>query len=83
MSDFNRELETCQFLPFSQVAQGLPPLESWLFGDDAPFSYGDNNRTLVKVSRVVDYILDKDLDTPNLLERLKTLPDDLYLDLEN
>ena len=51
--------ETCEFIP----ATALVPVcwEDWFwaaFSSDAPFSWGDNNRTLVTASRFVAHAKD-------------------------
>ena len=49
--------ETCEFVPVTQLVP-----DKWLgwfvdmLSQDAPFSWGDNNRTLITVERFVDHV---------------------------
>jgi hypothetical protein len=86
------KVETCQFIR----ATNLVP-KNWhnwffyLFSEDAPFSWGDNNRTLITAERFYNHakdILDSDdlqaskKNKDNFLKKIKNLGS-TYIDLEN
>jgi len=86
--------ETVEFIPVSSlVPEGW---EHWFYGiisEDAPFSWGDNNRTLITALRFHDHCadrLDEDIvedgvnmvDIDNFLRQLEELGQ-TYIDLEN
>jgi len=53
--------------------------------DDAPFSWGDNNRTLVTAQRIMNHMVERgmDEDYPEVYNTLASLPEGSYIDLEN
>ena len=66
---------------------------SWFYAvisEDAPFSWGDNNRTLVTAERLHDHCADRladvedvnEMDIDNFLRKLEELGQ-TYIDLEN
>lgn len=84
------KLETCKFI----LLTVLVPNEwaKWFYGiisEDAPFSWGDNNRTLVTANRLLEHCKKCELDdlAPHeevdaFLEKIEKLGDTL-VDLEN
>ena len=89
------KIETCKFVPMSS----LVPSDWWgwafcLLSDSAPFSWGDNNRTMVSKERFRDHCEERfeevvtagDLSQEEFdmfLEKLDTIPDMVYIDLEH
>lgn len=87
-------LQSCAFMPFSEL---LPERwESWFFeyfSESAPFSWGDNNRTLITADRVHEWckhaLRDAAQDTGEDQANLDEFMDELkalrttYIDLEN
>jgi len=87
-------IETCQFIPASRLVPKA--WTSWFWevaSQDAPFSWGDNNRTLVTAERLADHVVH--LNDPvngvrfvsaqayqTFLRRLRKLGT-MYIDLEN
>ena len=53
--------------------------------NDAPFSWGDNNRTLVTAQRVMNHMVERGMDEeyPEVYNTLASLPEGSYIDLEN
>lgn len=53
--------------------------------DDAPFSWGDNNRTLVTAQRIMNHMVERGMDEeyPAVYNTLASLPEGSYIDLEN
>lgn len=53
--------------------------------DDAPFSWGDNNRTLVTAQRIMNHMAERGMDEeyPEVYNTLASLPEGSYIDLEN
>lgn len=84
--------EVCQFV----AVTNLVPEEwrHWFFeaiSTDAPFSWGDNNRTMVTRDRFLDHALKRMEEWEELTEneieawkeRVEALPEGVYIDLEN
>jgi hypothetical protein len=60
MKGRNMKIETCTFIPLTQLVP--KKWNDWFYGEvsqDAPFSWGDNNRTLITASRLADHVQDK------------------------
>lgn len=53
--------------------------------DDASFSWGDNDRTLVTVQRIMNHMVERGMDEeyPEVYNTLASLPEGSYIDLEN
>ena len=91
--------ETCVFIPSTDLVPSEWAEPFWtLFSDSAPFTWGDNNRTLVTLERFVARVydaVDEDVDIPAKYrpaykEWLSLLDDmcarglaGLYIDLES
>lgn len=91
------ETQECEYIPMTAIVP--KGWESWMWNvlsEDAPFSWGDNNRTLVRASRVADHIEDGlENDSDFCAENGKLLPKykawlrdvralgETYIDLEN
>ena len=80
------KIQTCEFIPVSQI---IPPkLSKWfwdLVSEDAPFSWGDNNRSLVTASSFANFCqerLDDSLKSKKILDKFRELGE-MYIDLEN
>lgn len=92
-------IQTCNFVCVTDIV----PKEwtNWFFdmlSEDSPFSWGDNNRSLVSVERFSNFVIDQlndiliDNDNENLteddIENFEDILDELqkknvYIDLEN
>ena len=80
------KVQTCEFISVTDVVpRGW---RNWFWetvAEDAPFSWGDNNRSLVTASAFADHCqarLDDSPRTRRFLERLRSLGE-MYLDLES
>ena len=85
------KLETCKFVPLtSLVPQNWTDWFYEFVSQDAPFSWGDNNRTLVTAKRLAEHCGDQDLvdagATQKEADAFMAILDELfetYIDLEN
>jgi len=87
--------ESCEFIPLSKALPSTPTVEFWsAISDNAPFSWGDNNRTLVTAARLLEHCRDRLEDdepvqlTPFVVRAKEWMKDlqmlgDTYIDLEN
>ena len=88
-------IETCAFVSMSSL---IPPhwwdWAFYLISDSAPFSWGDNNRTMVAkhrfhdhcTNRFEDVVRDGDVSQAELdmfFVKLDKVPDNVYIDLEH
>jgi hypothetical protein len=90
-------VQACEYIPLTElIPKGW---ESWMWeviSDNAPFSWGDNNRTLVRAGRIADHVestLENNSDfcaaDGMLLPKYRTWLRDVralgetYIDLEN
>jgi hypothetical protein len=82
--------QTCQFIEGTDVFEGQSL--AWnAFVDSSPnCTWGDNNRTLVTPDVIIDSLELTDFDEGEedkqinvVLERLKSIPEGVYVDLEN
>ena len=82
---------TCEFVLASQLIPARVDNFGWreefwcAISDNAPFSWGDNDRTMVTASRVADHCQNRLDDSPRAKRLLKKLWDlgETYIDLEN
>jgi hypothetical protein len=83
-------IQTCKYVSSSEIFKGLE--RAWdVFVNSSPdCTWGDNNRSLVTADVIVDSLELTDVDEGeeelqvNLaLERLKEVPQDVYVDLES
>ena len=88
-------IETCKFVAVS----GLIPetWKDWFFpniSDSAPFSWGDNNRTMITKDRFLDHIepilidveVEGDVEEEEreaFVRSIELIPPDVYIDMEN
>lgn len=87
------KIETCQFIPVTSIVP--KQWGDWFYGtlsEGAPFTWGDNNRSLVSKSRFLQHVQDvlilgeNDLTQEDFDEFIKTvesIDDEIYIDLEN
>jgi hypothetical protein len=87
-------IQQCSFIAVTDLVP--EDWRGWFWGlisDSAPFSWGDNNRTMVTASRFYDHCKDR-LDDPEdfditqedvdaFLEKIEDLGETMYIDLEN
>ena len=75
-------IQTCKFITISELLEkaGIP---SESVDDDFfdAWSFGDANRTLISKERLVNRC--ESVNEVDLLEFMKSIPDDIYIDLEN
>lgn len=78
------------FVPVSEIITGEPVAEFWwAFSMGAPFTWGDNNRTMVCASDSLRHVAacEVEADVPkNWLEEVREVLQhlgDIYIDLEN
>ena len=84
-------LQTCTFVSLSNLLHhhnlsSIDQAEFWcLISDNAPFSWGDNNRTLVTASSLANHCQDRLDDRPSYLNLLQSLRElgETYVDLES
>ena len=87
-------LETCEFIEATSIVPREWDMWFWaLISDNAPFSWGDNNRSMVTASdfrrhcadRLLDAADDEDVSQGAIDSFLKRLEDleETYIDLEN
>lgn len=87
-------IELMKKIGFIEVSDLVP--QSWgdwfwcLISEDAPFSWGDNNRTLIAASRFHAHCIDRledveDVSNEEIEKFLKTIESlgETYIDLEN
>jgi len=82
--------ETCEFIPAVSIVPRKWDKWFWtLFTEDADFSFGDNNRSLITAERFADHCRDLDLvenssrkEVDKFMTMLTEL-DQTYIDLEN
>lgn len=85
------QINTCRFVTVNDL---IPDSWDWFFeavGEDAPFSWGDNNRSLVDVDtfyrhcelRILGEGYTADCAVRAWLKKVAAIPPDVYIDLEN
>lgn len=86
----NNIVETCKFIPYSalldQVAVEHIDQISCLISESAPFSWGDNNRSMVSPSRLLDHAedaLEGEEGAEEFIAAVKAIPENVYVDMEN
>lgn len=86
----NYLLQAAAFVSISEVLSRhlstVDRAEFWcLISDNAPFSWGDNNRTLVTASSLANHCQDRLDDRPSYLNLLQSLRElgETYVDLES
>jgi hypothetical protein len=83
-------IQTCKFVSASEIFEGLGLAWDVFINGDPDCTWGDNNRSLVTSDVIVDSLELTDLNEGNeerqvnlVLERLKEVPQDVYVDLES
>ena len=84
-------IETCQFVPASQIKKGLDRAWQALIESQPPFTWGDNNRSLVSIDdlrRQMEQLSDDGAGAMSQIKkfiaRLDAISDSVpYVDLEN
>jgi hypothetical protein len=86
------QIETARFVRFTVLLKDYPAVKRAFNATDAPFSFGDNNRTLVSLKRFMDFVysaceLDGSVAAKRAFAKLdakvKELESSTYIDLEN
>lgn len=85
-------VQTAQFVDMSDIFEGYPNVaQAFAAADNHPFTWGDNNRSLVSKERFKDTLDEACEDDDNVSDddltvvkdRIDSIPDDVYIDLEN
>jgi hypothetical protein len=80
------KIQTCQFISVTHVVPKSMAETLWeKISENAPFSWGDNNRSLVTASSFADHCqerLDDSQESQDFLSKLRELGE-TYLDLES
>ena len=83
-------VETVKFVRFSELLKGLNALRQQFSDSEPPFSWGDNNRSLVTAEAIMDSIDGSSAEftasqVEALRKRINKLPEkgQMYVDLEN
>lgn len=82
------EVYQAQFVLCSDLFDGLTNLLDEFCNSSPPFSWGDNNRTLVTAEAILDYLdncnVENELELKTLRERVFAIGTlQMYVDLEN
>lgn len=82
--------QTCQFVSATEVFKGQDLAWDAFVNSNPNCTWGDNNRTLVTPDVIIDSLELTDFDAGDeenqinvALERLKKIPEGVYVDLEN
>jgi hypothetical protein len=83
-------IKTCQYVEASEIFKGYGLAWDVFINSDPDCSWGDNNRSLVSVDVIIDNLENTDFDSGNeqrqveqVIKILKSIPLDVYVDLEN
>lgn len=83
-------IQTCKFVSASEIFKDLGLAWDVFINSDPQCTWGDNNRSLVTADVIYDAIEQSDLNEGNeerqvnlVLEKLKEIPQDVYVDLES
>jgi hypothetical protein len=78
-------IQTIKCIPVSYLIPTSLGLEVWEKISDAPFSWGDNNHSLVSPIDFAVHCEEKldDIKYKKLLKKIRSIPQDVYIDLEN
>jgi hypothetical protein len=83
-------IQTCKFVGASEIFDGLGLAWDVFINSDPDCTWGDNNRSMVTADVIVDALELSDIDEGEqerqvnaVLERLKEIPQDVYVDLES
>ena len=82
--------QTCQFVSASEVFRGHALAWDLFVNSDPRCTWGENNRSMVTPDVIVDALEDSEPDegkegnqVAQVIERLKNIPEGVYVDLEN
>lgn len=82
--------QTCQFIEATEVFEGQNLAWDAFVNSEPNCTWGDNNRSMVTPDVVIDALEDSGPDEGEekkqvnvVLERLKNIPEGVYVDLEN
>lgn len=77
-------IHVCCYIPASEFFANFPEVWEELSNSDPNFTWGDNNRSLVTVERIVQHLDASHIDYPEAFEEhyKEYVPED-YIDLEN
>lgn len=78
----------CKFVECSDLFNGHRPLFDEMTGGDCPFTWGDNNRSMITLERLLNHLVDICHDYPvarfvKFEARCKKMDPQTYVDLEN
>lgn len=82
-------VRTCHFVLFSEVFSGLSLARNVFINGDPECSWGNNNRTMITAQQIIENIEDEGdgdetkVEIGTAVERLKSIPEGVYIDLEN
>jgi hypothetical protein len=83
-------IQTCKYVNATEIFDGFGLAWDVFINSDPNCTWGDNNRSLVTADVIIDALEQSDLNEGNeerqvnlVLERLKEVPQDVYIDLEN
>ena len=80
-------IQTIKCIPVSYlIPVSMLALEVWeKISNDAPFSWGDNNHSLVSPIDFAVHCGNKldDIKYKKLLKKIRSIPHDVYIDMEN
>jgi len=84
------KIKTCQFIEASEVFHGFGLAWDVFINSDPDCTWGDNNRSMVTADVIIDAMENSDTNVGNeqqqveqVVQILKSLPQDTYIDLEN
>lgn len=78
-----KPMYVCQYVPVSEVFDGFREVWNEMVEGDCPFTWGDNNRSLVTASSILNHLDNTTVEVPDdFRERLENLGE-MYVDLEN
>ena len=81
------EIRSCKYVSASELFFGCGAVWGQVFGD-APYQFGTNNLTLVSAYSLIGFVDSLAGSCPSnqieiVTERLRSLKDDIYVDLES
>jgi len=83
-------IQACKYINATEIFEGLGLAWDVFINSDPNCTWGDNNRSMVTADVIYDALELSDLNVGSeerqvnlALERLKEVPQDVYIDLEN
>jgi hypothetical protein len=85
---FQKIIKTVKYIPVTDlIPLSIPFAEIWpkIVDEDFPFNYGNNNYSLVSPIDFAVHCEEKldDIKYKKLLKKIRSIPQDVYIDLEN